>query len=101
MDELLDLNKQVINRIKFLQKQSQLETAAKFKIGDIVSFTDDDNHKQKAIVMRISSKTIKVITLKKHDAWNISPTLLTLERKGEKADLLKLFDVAMNTEKKK
>ena len=100
IEELMTLNKQVVNRIKFLQKQSQLETAAKFSIGNIVSFIDEDGNKQEAMVTHINPKKIRAITLKKQVTWTISPNLLTLERKGEKADLLKLFDVGIKTQKK-
>lgn len=100
IEELMALNKQVVNRIKFLQKQSQLETAAKFSIGDIVSFVDEDDNKQEAMVTHINPKKIRAITLKKQVTWTISPNLLTLERKGKKADLLKLFDTGIKTKKK-
>ena len=99
IEELMALNKKVVNRIKFLQKQSQLETAAKFSIGNIVSFIDEDGNKQEAMVTHINPKKIRAITLKKQVTWTISPNLLTLERKGEKADLLKLFDTGIKTKK--
>ena len=100
IEELMTLNKHVVNRIKFLQKQSQLETSAKFSIGDIVSFIDEDGNKQEAMVTYINPKKIRAVTLKKQVTWTIPPNLLTLERKGEKADLLKLFDVGIKTQKK-
>lgn len=56
IEELMTLNKQVVNRINFLQKQSQLETAAKFSIGDIVSFIDENDNKQEAMVTHINPK---------------------------------------------
>ncbi|MDQ5883799.1 MAG: hypothetical protein QG556_136 [Pseudomonadota bacterium] len=65
IEELMALNKQAVNRIKFLQKQSQLETSAKFSIGDIVSFIDKDDNKQEAMVMHINPKKIRAITLEK------------------------------------
>ncbi len=52
------------------------------------------------MVTHINPKKIRAITLKKQVTWTISPNLLTLERKGEKADLLKFFDAGIKTKKK-
>jgi len=100
IEELMDLNKQVIDRIKFLQKQALLENAVKFSIGDIVSFIDADSNKQEAMVTHITQKKIRVITMKKLVTWTIPSTQLTLERKGEKSDILKLFGTGTTIKKK-
>jgi len=99
VEELILLNKQVIAKIKFLQKQHQLESAARFKIGDIVSFLDKDNQETDAMVTHIAPKKIRIMTLKDKTTWTISPSLLTLQRSGDKADLFKLFDDGPKTRK--
>lgn len=98
IEELSYLNKLVVAKIKFLQKQQQLEAAAKFKIGDIVSFMDTDNQEQEAMITHVAPKKIRIMSLKDKIAWTISPSLLTLRRKGDKADLFKLFDSAQKSE---
>jgi hypothetical protein len=97
--QLILLNKQVIAKIKFLQKRQQLEAAAKFKIGDIVSFLDPENQETDAMVTHIAPKKIRIMNLKDKTTWTISPSLLTLQRSGDKADLFKLFDGGPKTRK--
>ena len=100
VEELITLNKLVVDKIKSLQKQKQIEASTKFKMLDIVSFIDNNNNEQEAMITSINSKKISIISLKDKVPWSISPSLLTLQRKGDKADLFNLFDGGEKIRKK-
>ena len=102
IEELVIINKQIVAQVKFLQRKKQLEAAAKFKIGDIVTFLDKEDNMQEGLVTHITPKKLNLTTLTEPFVdWTIAPSLATLKRNGEKADLFKLFDIRAKTTKEK
>ena len=91
MDELVELNKRIISRIKELNSQKQAQAALKFRMGDIVSFVKTDDH-VKVVGLILSIKKTKVCILTETGSqWTVSPVLLSPEEKPSKK-LLKLLD---------
>ena len=91
MDELVDLNKRVISRMKELNSQTQAKAALKFRMGDIVSFVKtDDNAKIIGFIISIQKTKISILT-ETGSQWTVSPAFLTPEEKPSKK-LLKLLD---------
>lgn len=74
--ELIELNHQIIERLKFLQSLRHHNKMMTFKLGDKVSFDPVGYEKQFATVTKFNKKTITVITEDGH-RWNVSPHLLT------------------------
>jgi hypothetical protein len=60
-EDLINLQGQVIKRLKDLKNQSRLEQISQFKKGDIVRFVQE-GQKEEGLIIRINSKTISVIT---------------------------------------
>lgn len=71
-----DLN-HVVNLHNTRSRKITAESAAKFSIGDIVSFTGKYGA-IKATIEKINRKTIKVRDNKTSMRWSVSPTHLTL-----------------------
>ena len=95
MDELLDLNKRIVSRLKEINAQEQAKAASQFRMGDIVSFVKtDDNIKVTGFILSIRKTKISILseTMKK---WTVSPALLSLEQKPSKK-LLKLREEILN-----
>ena len=91
MDELLELNKRVISRMKELNSQKQATAALKFRMGDIVSFVKtDDNVKVVGLILSVRATKITILT-ETGKQWTVSPSLLSPEEKPSKK-LLKLLD---------
>ena len=94
IEELVILNKQIVAQVKFLQRKKQLEAAAKFKIGDIVTFLDQEDNVQEGLVTHITPKKLNLTTITEPFVdWTIAPSLATNRRNGGKTDLFKLFDI--------
>ena len=56
-DELIELNKHIVERAKELRRKESLEASKKFKIGDEVYFIDQGK-KIKGTVLSVNSKRI-------------------------------------------
>lgn len=90
MDQLIDLNKRVVRRLKDLNTQQQTQAAAQFRIGDIVSFLDTDHKKVVGFIVSIQKTKINILS-ETGNKWSVSPVLLSPEEKPSKA-LLKLLE---------
>ena len=74
IEELVIVNKLIVERIKHLQKTNTLFEMAKFRIGDIVSFKAHDQFISGRII-KFNQKTISILS-DDHVQWNVSPKLL-------------------------
>ena len=59
-DELIELNRRIVERIKLLHQARTLHDMARFELGDRVSFTPDCGHVVVGTVVRMNKKTITV-----------------------------------------
>ena len=83
IEELIDLNKQVVIRIKELQAQAEINAAAQFRIGDIVSFTSQEEKKIIGFITAIKKNKIKVFT-EENQIWTLLPSILIPKAKPSK-----------------
>lgn len=74
-DDLLYLNRMVIERLNLLAQARSTVQLAQFAEGDRVEFTTNDGAIKRGRVLRLNKKTASVLT---EDAqnWKVSPALL-------------------------
>ena len=74
--ELVDLNRRIVERLRFLQQMRAHKQMLAFKIGDRVAFRADGRGKVEGMLTRYNRKSVTVITDDGHQ-WNVSPALLS------------------------
>ena len=82
LEELIDLNKRLIMRIRYLQGVKAMEDLNRFKVGDRVHFHDHEGKPREGIVVRINQRTVSVHTDEKCGHWNVPPRFLTKSAEG-------------------
>ncbi len=75
VEELIFLNRIVVERIKYLQKTRFLGAMTKFKIGEMVCFYSHDGNLISGKIIKFNIKTITLIT-DDNQQWNVSPQFL-------------------------
>ena len=83
--ELIDLNRRIVERLKFLSQMRAHARMLDFSVGDQVSFQPDGRPALFGILTRYNKKTVTVIT-EGGEHWTVSPHLLR-----------KVMDVAPDT----
>jgi len=78
-NELIDLNRRIVERLRFLSQTRAHHKMLEFKVGDRVSFKPDDRPTLCGVLTKYNKKTVTVIT-DNGEHWNISPGLLTLAK---------------------
>jgi hypothetical protein len=73
--ELLDLNRRIVERIRFLQQMRTSQAMMEFCIGDRVAFYTDNNRLVTGTVTKYNKKTVTILTDCGH-RWRVSPGLL-------------------------
>ncbi len=73
--ELIALNLQVVERLRFLQQARAHEKMLEFRVGDRVCFEPDGRPTQFGMLVRYNRKTVTVVT-EQGEQWNVSPGLL-------------------------
>jgi len=76
-DELVYLNKLVVERIRYLRQVETTNQMAIFNLGDIVEFQDNHNTILQGRVIKINKKTLTVLMADKKQ-WNVHPAYLKL-----------------------
>ena len=74
--ELVDLNRRIVERLRFLQQMRAHKQMLAFKIGDRVAFRADGRGTVEGMLTRYNKKSVTVITDDGHQ-WNVSPALLS------------------------
>jgi hypothetical protein len=70
--QLIDLNRRVVERLKFLQHMRAHARMLDFSVGDRVSFQPDDRPALFGILTRYNKKTVTVLT-EDGGHWTVSP----------------------------
>ena len=70
--ELVDLNRRVVERLRFMNQMRAHMQMLEFKIGDRVRFVPDGRPPLEGMLTRYNKKTVTVISDDGHH-WNISP----------------------------
>jgi hypothetical protein len=77
-EELADLNRRVVQRLRQMQGQQRQSAMLAFQPGDMVSF-DTDRGRKIAVMVKYNQKTVTILT-NDGERWNVSPSLLTKVR---------------------
>src|SRR5512144_1319805 len=73
--ELIDLNRRIVERLRFFHQMRAHATMLKFSIGDRVLFDTDDGRTVVGVLVRYNKKTVSILTDDGH-RWNVSPRFL-------------------------
>ena len=76
-EDLLFLNRLIVERLKLISQAKSTSLMASFTRGDRVSFQAPDSRTIEGIILRLNKKTISVVTDDGHQ-WNVAPGLLSL-----------------------
>lgn len=76
-DDLLFLNRLIVERLNLISQAKSTSLMARFTQGDRVVFQAPDGQMLEGIVLRLNKKTVSVATDDGHQ-WNVAPGLLRL-----------------------
>ncbi|MEK7286949.1 MAG: hypothetical protein AAB091_00105 [Elusimicrobiota bacterium] len=74
LDELIELNKMVVKRIRYLHSLKTRSQLDRFQVGDRVGF-QKDGRMVEATVTRVNRRSLSIFTKEGH--WNVHPSFLT------------------------
>lgn len=74
--ELTDLNRKIVQRLKFLESMRTHTQMLEFSVGDKVSFQSQGRGEVVGILVKYNKKTVTILT-EQGQKWNVSPQLLT------------------------
>ncbi|WP_425614780.1 hypothetical protein NA78x_004659 [Anatilimnocola sp. NA78] len=91
--ELIDLNRRIVERLRFLQQARAHVSMLKFAIGERVAF-DVDGITYRGVITRYNKKSVSLHTADGR-RWNVSPSLLRVDdvvdsTATQSADVLRL-----------
>ena len=91
-NELIDLNRRIVERLRFLNQMKAHSRMLEFRIGERVSFQPDGREVKTGIITRYNKKTVTVIT-DAGEQWNVAPSFLRSaeDSKGLKKPDLKVI----------
>ena len=75
-EELVELNRRVVDRLKFLDQIRTHTQMLEFRVGEQVCFTGSDGDTISGTLVKHNRKTVTVIA-GEGARWNISPSLLS------------------------
>ena len=74
--ELLELNRRIIHRLKFLDSVHSHHEMLKFNPGDKVSFEPPGRGRLIGTLIKYNQKTVSILTDDGH-RWNVAPSLIS------------------------
>lgn len=78
-DELIDLHRQITERLRFLSQTRAHHKMLEFKVGDRLTFKPDDRPALCGVLTKYNKKTVTIIT-DNGEHWNVAPGLLKLAK---------------------
>ncbi len=84
-EELIDLNRKIIERLRFLSQTRAHHKMLEFKVGDRVTFKPGDRPALSGVLTKYNKKTVTVIT-DNGEHWNVAPGLLKLAKEAKASD---------------
>ena len=78
IDELVDLNERVIERIKYLERIQVLDAMQAFNLGNRVRFESRRDGRKAGVIAKPNQKSVTVLTDDGY-RYNVAPGLLTAE----------------------
>jgi hypothetical protein len=73
-DELIELNRRIVERLQLLRSAKSLAQLAKFSVGMAVEFDGDDGRTVSGTIARLNQRTATVVGAS--GRWRVSPGLL-------------------------
>ena len=73
-DELIKLNRRIVERLQLLRSARSLAQLAQFSVGMVVEFDTDDGRTISGTVARLNQRTATVVTAS--GRWRVSPGVL-------------------------
>lgn len=83
-EELMALNRRIVERLKFLESMQAHRDMMAFNLGARVSFDSPHNGRLLGTLVKYNRKTVTVLT-DNGQRWNISPHLLSPVKDAEPA----------------
>ena len=83
--ELLDLNRRIVARLRFLAQMRAHTEMLAFRMGERVLLQPDGHSPVTGMVTRYNKKTVTVIT-EEGQQWNVSPQFLRKVKAGASAE---------------
>ena len=74
-EELIYLNRLIVERIKLISQAKSTFEMAKFNIGERVQFENNDGNIIKGRVIKLNKKTVSILT-DERQRWNVAPVFL-------------------------
>jgi len=73
--ELVDLNRRIIERLRFMEQMRVHKTMMTFSVGERVQFHSNAGVLIKGVITRYNRKTVTILT-DDNRQWTVSPSLL-------------------------
>jgi hypothetical protein len=73
-DELIELNRRIVERLQLLRSARSLAQLARFSVGMVVEFDTDDGRTVTGTIARLNQRTATVVTAS--GRWRASPGFL-------------------------
>lgn len=74
--ELVELNRRIVARLKFLQEARTHHQMLSFDVGDRVRFQPPGHDPKTGVIIKHNRKTVTVVT-DDHHQWNVAPVFLS------------------------
>ena len=74
-EELIYLNRLIVERLKLISQAKSTFEMAKFNIGELVQFEDNDGNTITGRVIKLNKKTVSILT-EDRQRWNVAPIFL-------------------------
>ena len=81
-EDLLFLNRLVVERLKLIGQARSTVMLARFSVGDRVSFRIASGEQKAGVIIRLNKKTASIV-IDEGQQWNVHPGLLTSAAPGE------------------
>lgn len=78
IDELVELNERVIERIKYLERLQVFEAMQAFNLGTRVTFESRRDGRKAGVIAKFNQKSVTVLTDDGH-RYNVAPGLISPE----------------------
>ena len=74
-EELVYLNRLIVERLKLISQAKSTFEMAKFNLGELVQFEDNDRKTISGRVIKLNKKTVSILT-DDRQRWNVAPIFL-------------------------
>jgi len=74
--ELVELNRRIVARLKYMQEARTHHQMLSFDVGDRVRFHPPGQDPKTGVIVKYNRKTVTVITDDRHQ-WNVAPVFLS------------------------